>query len=74
MKKICFVLIVCVLLFFFWVPNVVATGRTNEILNAQSDNLKIADFIRESEQYTKESMPGVDLNEMLKLAITRKYR
>lgn len=43
---------------------------TDEIINMQKDTLNISDFINESEQYTKESMPDIDLNELLSNAIT----
>ncbi len=42
----------------------------NEIINTQKDNLKISDFMKEAEEYTKESMPGVDLNNLLSTAIS----
>ncbi len=43
---------------------------TNEIINTQKENLNIADFIKEAESYTKESMPDVDLNNLLSTAIS----
>lgn len=42
----------------------------NEIINTQKDNLKISDFMKEAQEYTKESMPGVDLNNLLSTAIS----
>ena len=42
----------------------------NEIINNQKDNLKISDFMKEAQEYTKESMPGVDLNNLLSTAIS----
>lgn len=43
---------------------------TDEIINIQKDTLNISDFISEAEEYTKESMPDIDLNELLSNAIT----
>lgn len=43
---------------------------TNEIINIQKDTLNISDFITEAEEYTKESMPDIDLNELLTNAIS----
>lgn len=43
---------------------------TDEIINIQKDTLKISDFISDAEEYTKESMPDIDLNELLSNAIT----
>lgn len=43
---------------------------TDEIINIQKDTLNISDFISESEEYTKESIPDIDLNELLSNAIT----
>ena len=51
----------------------VSSGKqdnTNEIINTQKDNLNITDFIKEAEKYTKESMPNIDLNNLLSNAIT----
>ena len=50
--------------------NSIENDGTNEIINNQKDNLKISDFIKESEKYTKESMPGVNLNDLLSTAIS----
>ena len=46
------------------------TENTNEIINAQKQNLNIPDFIKEAESYTKESMLDIDLNELLTTAIS----
>lgn len=43
---------------------------TDDIINIQKDNLNIPDFIRQSEKYTKDSMPGVNLNDLLTNAIS----
>lgn len=43
--------------------------RTSEIMNTQKDNLNISEFIKESEKYTKESMPDLDLNNLLASSI-----
>lgn len=45
-------------------------NNTNEIINSQKENLNISDFIKEAEKYTKDSMPGVDLNDLLSTAIS----
>lgn len=46
------------------------TNNTDEIINIQKDTLNISDFINESEKYTRESMPEIDLNNLLSSAIT----
>jgi len=45
-------------------------NNTNEIINNQKENLNISDFIKEAEKYTKESMPEIDLNNLLSTAIS----
>lgn len=42
---------------------------TNEIIDIQKETLKIPDFINEAQQYTKESMPDIDINKLLANAI-----
>lgn len=42
---------------------------TNEIIDMQKETLKIPDFINEAQQYTKESMPDIDINKLLANAI-----
>ncbi len=42
---------------------------TNEIIDMQKETLKISDFINEAQQYTKESMPDIDINKLLANAI-----
>ena len=44
--------------------------NTQEIITTQKDTLNISDFIKESEKYTKETMPGINLNDLLTSAIT----
>lgn len=46
-----------------------STNNTNEIINNQKQNLNIDSFIKESQKYTKESMPELDLNNLLASAI-----
>lgn len=46
------------------------TDDKKEIIESQKDNLNITDFIKEAEEYTKESMPGIDLNNLLTTAIS----
>lgn len=79
MKKI-FIIFIILELFIFINPgnylnfasisaNVNFSENTNEIIDSQKDNLNISDFIKEAEKYTKESMPGLDLNDLLTTAI-----
>ena len=42
----------------------------NEIIDSQKDNLNISSFIEEAEEYTKETMPEIDLNNLLTTAIS----
>lgn len=43
---------------------------TNEIIENQKDTLNISDFLKESQDYTKDVMPGINLNDLLTAAIT----
>ena len=84
MKKI-MVTVIFIELIMFIFPNLFISGasyaltsnvpekeinNTNEIINNQKENLNISDFIKEAEKYTKDSMPGVDLNDLLSTAIS----
>lgn len=42
----------------------------NEIINNQKETLNISNFIKQSEKYTKNTMPGIDLNNLLSTAIS----
>lgn len=53
-----------------YADNSTENDNKNEIINNQKENLNISDFIKESEKYTKESMPGVNLNDLLSTAIS----
>ncbi len=74
MKKI----IICIILLEFALAIMQTTYATqslqaqnqSELINTQKDNLKISDFMQEAQKYTKESMPGVDLNNLLSTAIS----
>ena len=73
MKKI--LIIVCVLFLIISITNKSiayssSKSDTAEIINTQKETLNISDFIKESESYTKESMPDIDLNNTLTGAIT----
>ena len=46
------------------------TYNTNEIIETQKDTLNIADFLKETQEYTKDVMPGVNLNDILTAAMT----
>lgn len=75
MKKFLIISIILILIIFGNLSNCVATDTsniesTNEIINAQKDNLSIPDFIKEAESYTKQSMPDIDLNQLLSTAIS----
>ncbi len=45
-------------------------SNTQEIITTQKDTLNISDFIKESEKYTEETMPSINLNDLLTSAIT----
>lgn len=77
MKKILIIIIVLEILLIINPQNIantssIAVNNTEEVINMQKDNLKISDFIKESESYTKESMPDIDLNKLLSTAMTGK--
>ena len=69
MKKIIKILIILQSLICINCTTTLAAD-TNGIISTQKDTLNISDFISEAEQYTKESMPNVDLNEVLTNAIS----
>ena len=71
MKRIITFLIIFELLIFF-IPKSVRADNKSEIIDSQKQNLKISDFTKEAQKYTKESMPGLDLNDLLATAITGK--
>ena len=76
MKKILITCIMLELIIFINPHNIINTTsyalkdknnekNTDEIIEIQKDNLNISDFIRESEKYTKQTLPDLDLNELL---------
>lgn len=68
MKKIFKILII--LEFLILINCTSVANNTNEIINTQKESLNISDFITEAQEYTKESMPDIDLNNLLTNAIT----
>lgn len=69
MKKFFTILIILEMLIFLTTKSTLADNKT-EIIDSQKQNLKISDFINEAQGYTKESMPGIDLNNLLSTAIS----
>lgn len=69
MKKFLTILIIFELLIFL-IPKSISADNKTEIIDSQKQNLKISDFINEAQGYTKESMPGIDLNNLLSTAIS----
>jgi len=72
-KKIILILII----FTFFISINIINNKcyatdTNDIINVQKDTLNISDFISEAQEYTKESMPDIDLNTLLSNAISGK--
>ena len=68
MKKI--IKIFIILEIFIIQNTIIYATDSNTIIDAQKDTLNISDFITEAEEYTKESMPDIDLNELLNNAIS----
>lgn len=68
MKKI--IKIFIILEIFIIQNTIIYATDSNTIIDAQKDTLNISDFITEAEEYTKESMPDIDLNELLDNAIS----
>lgn len=59
-----------IILVFFVIINISTTSyATNEIIEEQMEILNISDFINEAEQYTKDTFPNLDINELLNSAI-----
>ena len=63
LKKIIFI-------FFIIISISVTSYATDEIIKDQMSSLKISDFIDKSENYTKDTFPNLDLNELLNSAIS----
>lgn len=75
MKKI--FIVFCILFFVISLTNKVIANTSNinqkntkDIMNAQKETLNISDFIKESESYTKETIPDLDINSVFTSAIT----
>ena len=66
MKKI--LLVIFILFLIILVKN--ESFAQNEIIEAQKDTLNISDFLKETQKYTKDTMPGINLNDLLTAAIT----
>ena len=74
MKKIIFIIVILEFFIFVNPGNClnlfcISVNDTNEIINEQKESLNITDFVKEAEKYTKESMPGLNLNDLLTSAI-----
>ncbi len=69
MKKILFIIFFILVIQY---TNVTYAVDTNETLKEQEETLGISDFIKESEDYTKNAFDGLDLKKMYKDAITGK--
>lgn len=68
MKKIIICVIISISLNVFF--NISYCTEENEIINMQKETLNISGFLEEAEEYTEESMPNIDLNELLSVAIS----
>ena len=72
MKKVIQIVIILIILFL----NIsVAQAESNEtsndeILNSQSKELGISDFIKTSKEYTKDNLDGIDIKDVFNSAIT----
>lgn len=69
MKKILFVIIILFLIILLK-NETFAIEEKNEIIESQKDTLNISDFLKETQDYTKDVMPGVNLSDLLTAAIT----
>lgn len=70
MKRTLIVVLTLFLVMLFTNKSYSIINDSEEIINIQKDNLNISDFIKESEQYTKENMPELNVNDLLSSAIT----
>ena len=60
-----------IIIIFFIISSICVTSyATDEIIKEQMSSLKISDFISESENYTKDTFPNLDINELLNSAIS----
>lgn len=66
MKKIVKIVIIFIVLLM---SNSIVIANNEDIINAQQDTLNISDFLKQSKEYTNETLPDLDLNELLKSAI-----
>lgn len=73
MKKICNVIIICILFIFLIPNNCLATEISQEdILKSQKDELNISSFIKEAQKYTKENFEQINVNDLFTSAIKGK--
>lgn len=62
-----------IILIFLILINICTTSiATNEIIEEQKAILNISDFIKESQNYTEDTFPNLDINELLNSAIEGK--
>lgn len=67
MKKIIFIIFFLLAIQY---ENCVYATETNETLKTQEEALNISGFIKESENYTKDTFSDIDLNSIYKSAIS----
>lgn len=68
MQKINFRRILVMFLFIISISNI-SIATQEEILQSQSEALKIKDFVEEANKYTKDTFTGVDVNNLMNDAI-----
>ena len=68
MKKILKILILLVLIILIIKPNI-SFATDEEIISSQEEALGIGDFIKEANEYTKDSLDGVEIGDLFKSAI-----
>lgn len=67
MKKVIFIIFFLLAMQY---GNCVYAIETNETLKTQEETLNISEFIKESENYTKDTFSDIDLNTIYKSAIS----
>lgn len=68
MKKVFCIILIC---FIVLIPQSIL-GSSEDILKQQQEDLNISSFIKEANQYTKDTFPDLDVGQLLNSAITGK--
>lgn len=69
MKKAILITFLAIMLF---IPNIVYSTETDEIIKEQEETLGIGSFIKEAEKYTTDNFEDIDMSTLYKDALSGK--